>query len=92
MKSLLSAKNRKLHPQGQVRSLHRIAVRAQAKADWLHDGPDGHGWHDGQDHSAQIAELNAKARAALDELLAIVRENPDAGWTLPQRRAAGVGR
>lgn len=86
MASLLSKKMRQAAPGAQVASLVRIARRASIKADWLLHGP-----FDGQDHTAEAAELNRKAQQATDEILAVVRANPDhPHWTLAQRRAAGI--
>lgn len=90
--SLLTKKDRALHPHGQVAKLVRIAKRAEAKADWLDEILSGSVMSmdmvDVPETETERDGLRARANAAVDLLCEIVVENPDCSWTLPQRRQA----
>jgi hypothetical protein len=94
MKPLLSKKDRTLHPRGQVQKLVRISKRAEAKADWLDELlAGGRSFSGPEDIAATRADRDAardRSLAAANELCRIVVDNPDAGWTLPQRQMAAT--
>lgn len=86
-KSLLTKKDREsLHWRAQVKKLHRIASRAESKADWLSEmlGDYYTRYPDGADEVlVKRADLRAKALAAANEMVAIAQANGDP-------RAAGL--
>lgn len=90
--SVLTAKQRKLGVHAQVQALVRIARRAEANADWLDELLAGGRTFDGPadvvNTRAKRDAKRARALAASDELVRIVRDNPDAGWTRAQSAAA----
>ena len=69
------------HPLAQAQTCVRIARRAECRADWLESlDPVG--------NADEVRRCRDKAVRATDDLVRLVRDNPDAGWSLPQRRAA----
>lgn len=87
MASLLTAKQRKNHPQAQLQSLVRIGRRALVKADWLEDlqrqhdeavreAPDAFAptseWERAH-RRREIRQLREKAAQASEEALALAR-------------------
>lgn len=88
-KSLLTAKYKKMPWQAQVQNLRRIAARAQANADWMTEmiGNYNSQIADGEyadSARANIAECvvqrvksQAKATAAVDEMVTIAKANGD---------------
>lgn len=88
--SVLSAKqNRTLTPLGKAAALLRIARRAESAADWLDEILSGDVMSmDLVDVPTTVEDRDrkrARASAACDELIALVNENPTAGWTREQR-------
>ena len=88
-KTLLTAKERKLTPAGQVAALIRKARRAQSKADWFGDILAGDVMDmdlvDVPKTTKDRDALLARASQACDEVIEIVNANPTAGWTREQR-------
>jgi len=95
MTTMLTKKQRAAHPRAQVQTLMRIAKRAEAKADHIESlmAERTYGYETtAQRCSGQtdVDRLRDRALAACNEAMRIVRDNPDAGWTLPQQRAAAT--
>ena len=78
---LLSARNRKLHPRGQVQSLVRIARRAIANADWLEELAVRHPDTCPLD-TAKVAAKRAKASDAMEACLWLNTEHK-LGYPVP---------
>lgn len=72
--SLLTAADRRNHPRAQVAKLHRIAARAQARAEWL-VSPEL--IRSGNGNPAKAAESARRARQALTEIIAIAEASDD---------------
>lgn len=89
-KSVLTPKQRGMTVQAQVQSCIRIARRAEAKADHIESLMQQHayGYHTEARRSEgrrEVAALRDKCSRACDEVIRIVQDSPDAGWTREQR-------
>jgi hypothetical protein len=78
------------HPLAQAQTFVRSARRAECKADWLLAQPPGSVGMTDAELRAEVSRLRQRSEHAADQLVRLVRDNPDAGWTLPQQRAAAA--